>query len=1158
MKTKFLLLVILMVSLGIKAQTVTIPDANFKAKLLSSSSGNTVAKNLLGNYFAIDANGDGEIDANEAAEVFELNVSNSNISSLDGISNFTLISYFNCSNNQIASFDTSSLGNLSYLDCSHNALTGLDLSASPITTINCSYNSLASLQLGTSFNQMENLDCSHNLLTDLDLSSLPYIVNINCSYNSLTSLQLSSSSNQMDNLDCSHNQITSLVLPSSPNFNTPYPSNINCSYNLLTSFSLQDNVIYGTVNCSNNQLTILTVKNKNLASLNCSNNPVSELSFQDKKLQTLSYLNVNNTNITSICKNEGDILPVTGSVSQAVCNGAVLGMDPGLKKFLVSNNNSICSDPGLNISFWGARDSGQNCIDLDSDEDGELLQSDLDEVAYINFYYDPLSSYNPNFGTTTGISHLVNLKGIENSINNGTSSYLVSYLGNIDIDGLQNLEYINLPKFYAASLKIKNTPKLTSVITGGTHSNGIGNSSFYEFENCPLLETVQAVKSSTQSLTFQNCPKIKEIDVTGNRLSSFDASSLANLEKLDIGNFRHYSASSTEDVDLPKNTLTSLNLSNKSKLISVTCKKGVLSSLDISNCPLLEMVNCSDNNLTSINLNNTVMGYLPAVYNFDLNSDGVNLSCSNNQLTSVSMESAQIAKSDFSNNQLATMFLKNGYTEEVTFNNNPSINYICADDFQLSAVQTLINQYGYNTTCNLNTYCSFVPGGNYNTITGLVRFDENNNGCDTSDEIFEHMKLKISDGTNTGETFVKNNGKYDFYTQAGSFTVTAEPENPSLFTVTPASFTTSFADNNNHIFTQDICVVKNGNANDLEVVIAPVTDAAPGFNATYKLMWRNKGNTTISGSAVLTFDASKMNFVSSSLPSAISGNQITFNFSNLKPHANTASEIIFTINPPTHSTNPVNSGDQLIFSANVNPLPGDINPQDNVFTYKQTVVNSFDPNDIVCIEGNTIPSAMIGSNLHYIVNFENTGTASATNIVVEMDINPADFDISTLQLQNASHLAYTRLKDDKVEFIMKLANLGSGGHGNILMKIKSKNTLAPGDQVINKANIYFDYNFPIATNEAATNIESTLKSAEVTKDESVKLYPNPTKGDVNIDAGTQIQSVEVYDAQGRIIQRQIGINAQRTRLNISDTHNGIYYFKINTDKGVAVEKVIKN
>jgi uncharacterized repeat protein (TIGR01451 family) len=268
--------------------------------------------------------------------------------------------------------------------------------------------------------------------------------------------------------------------------------------------------------------------------------------------------------------------------------------------------------------------------------------------------------------------------------------------------------------------------------------------------------------------------------------------------------------------------------------------------------------------------------------------------------------------------------------------------------------------------------------------------------------------------------------------------------------------------------------------------------------------------------------------------------------------------VTFNIHPPTHPTNPANAGDQLNFVASLGVVPGDINPADNTFNYQQTVINSFDPNDIVCLQGNTIPAVMIGNYLHYVVNFENLGTAPATNIVVEMDINPADFDISSLQLQNASHQVYTKVTGNKAEFMMKSANLGSGGHGNILLKMKSKGTLNPGDQLMNKANIYFDYNFPIETNDAVTNIAGVLKVEENLNTTSAEVYPNPTKGEVNINAESEIKAVEVYDNAGRIIQKQIGINARKTTLTIRNENTGVFYLKIVTDKGSMVKKVIKN
>lgn len=1096
-------------SLGIQAQIINFPDPNFKAKLLSSSPANTVAKDLSGNYFAIDANGDGEIDQNEAQAVTELNISNANISSLTGISNFQLI-YLNCSNNQITSLDLSTL-------------------------------------------YLFGLDCSHNLISSLDLSSSPEIVTLDCSFNSLTDLQLTTNG-QLDDINCSHNQIATLSLSTSQVWMMPNPRNIDCSYNSLTSFSLASNVIYGDVNCSHNQITTLSVKNKTMSSLDCSYNLISSLDFQDVKLQNLSVLNVsNNPGLTSICKNEGDTLPSTGAVSQMVCNGAVIGFDQGFKKILLSSNLDACTYGYYN---WVAKDINNNCLDLDPDQDGEMLQIDLDKVAYLQFFYDPTSSTNHNFVTTNGIQHLVNLKEIH-GVTGGTSSYATGSLGSIVIDGHQNLETIDLTQFYVKSVDIKNTPKLKKVLTGTNHSYAGGDALAYEFSNCPLLEEVYGMQSKLTALTFLNCPNVKNIDVTGNRLASFDASMLPNLENLHIGNYRAYTSSPTETVDYPKNTMTTFDISGHTKLKNFSCTKGVLTSLNIQNCPLLETVNCSDNELTSLQVSGTNMTIPLQYYNF--NNGTANLCANNNKLENLDFSNSKINSITINNNLLKTILLKNGFTETITFNNNPSIKFICIDLPELSSIQALVNQYGYTNTCNVNSYCSFTPGGNYNTITGTVRFDENNNGCDAGDEVFEHMKLKINDGTTTGETFVKNNGKYDFYALAGNFTVTVEPENPSLFTVTPSIFVINFADANNNVSTQNICVTQNGNVKDLEVIFAPVTDARPGFDAVYKLIWRNKGNTTLSGTVTLAFDNTKMLFLSSVLPSTVSGNQVTFNFTNLKPYANTSSELTFKINAPTNPTNPVNIGDTLNFSAIIDSPSGESTPEDNEFAFKQTVVGSFDPNDITCLEGSQVPSSMIGKYLHYIVNFENTGTAPATNIVVEMNVNPDDFDISSLQLQNTSHSTYTKVTGNKVEFIMKDINLAALAHGNVALKIKSNNNLITGDSVSNQANIYFDYNFPVETNEAITLIKNpTLQTNDTISNNSINIYPNPTKDDVNISTDAKIKSIEVYDAQGRIIQKHMGINSQHAKISIRSNTSGLYIFKIITEKEVVMKKVMKN
>jgi hypothetical protein len=174
------------------------------------------------------------------------------------------------------------------------------------------------------------------------------------------------------------------------------------------------------------------------------------------------------------------------------------------------------------------------------------------------------------------------------------------------------------------------------------------------------------------------------------------------------------------------------------------------------------------------------------------------------------------------------------------------------------------------------------------------------------------------------------------------------------------------------------------------------------------------------------------------------------------------------INPPTDPTNPINIGDILQFTASILPTASDETPADNLFQFNQTVIGSYDPNDITCLEGDVVGLNYIGEYLHYVINFENTGTAEAENVIVKVEINPNDFDINSLRILDSSHEATIRITNNKLEVIFQGIMLDSGGHGNILLKMATNPGLQVNDFVESKANIYFDYNFPILTNDATT------------------------------------------------------------------------------------------
>lgn len=211
-------------------------------------------------------------------------------------------------------------------------------------------------------------------------------------------------------------------------------------------------------------------------------------------------------------------------------------------------------------------------------------------------------------------------------------------------------------------------------------------------------------------------------------------------------------------------------------------------------------------------------------------------------------------------------------------------------------------------------------------------------------------------------------------------------------------------------------------------------------------------------------------------------------------------------------------------------------------------------NAIVCVEGNLVSPDVIGDYLHYIVNYQNTGTAPADYIVIETDVNPSQFDIETLRLINSSQTTSTRIIGDRVTF-RQTETLSVAGHGNLLYKIKNKNGLVSGDAVTTFAKIFFQYNAPVQTNDATTTF-GVMGTGDFEMDNSVKVYPNPSKGLVKIDCDNTIKKIELYDIQGRLLQINL-TNEMSTQFELNNRATGIYLLKISTEKGVKVEKLIR-
>lgn len=530
------------------------------------------------------------------------------------------------------------------------------------------------------------------------------------------------------------------------------------------------------------------------------------------------------------------------------------------------------------------------------------------------------------------------------------------------------------------------------------------------------------------------------------------------------------------------------------------------------------------------------------------------LDCSYNSLATLDV-SANTALSDLtcSNNNLVTMFVKNGLNE--TFDaqawaGNPNLEYICADESQVASIKSNVT---LPVSVQVNSYCSYEPGGMYNRITGTIKFDAADDGCDAADAVAPSLKLKISAGGNEDCVFSKTDGTYTFYVSGGTYIVTPQFEN-AYFTASPPAANAVFIGFDGAVSINDFCISANGPHTDVEVVIAPLNDARPGQNARYKMVYKNKGNQVIPfGTVTCNWDSAKFDFISMSpMANGIGADVYVWNYTNLMPFE--VREIVMELKVNNTTENPaVNVDDILSFGMTIVPGTDDLT-DDNTFQFNQVVKDAAVSNSIECIQGAAQAPESIGEYLHYIVNFENTGNAPADFIVIEQDFDPNEFELSTLRLINSSQAVSTRVMGNRVTFRLD-ENMSVAEHGNILYKIKSKTSLIAGNTVTATANIYYQYNNPVTTN-ATTTVFEVLSSGDFEKDNTVKVYPNPSRGNVTIEAQAGIESVELYDIQGRLLQRSF-TKGEAVQFDMSQRAAGIYLMRIVTEKGIKVEKVVR-
>jgi hypothetical protein len=648
---------------------------------------------------------------------------------------------------------------------------------------------------------------------------------------------------------------------------------------------------------------------------------------------------------------------------------------------------------------------------------------------------------------------------------------------------------------------------------------------------------------------IQSFTNVITLDCSANNLTGLDVSGMTSLEELNCSDnvmttLVVTGCTGLHSLQCETNELTSLDLAGLS-LSQVLCANNFLSTLNVTGITTLEFLSCGVNSLATLDLTGCTSLFF--------------LSCPFNLLTSLDVSGCNPDQIFCEGNYLTNFTIKNGHDNSdsfYSFSDNP-LEYICADENEIQAYQDILDNEGM-VGCVINSYCSFNPGGIYYTISGLNRFDADNDGCESSDGWYPSLKFSIVASNESGGTMISNSsGAFGLTVPQGDYIITPMIENPSYFNVEPASINASFPAQASP-YIQDFCISPNGTHADLEVSLIPLAAAVPGFDAGYRIVYKNKGNQTQSGTVTLTFEDSVQQLVSSLPPAVQTGNLLSWSYANLLPTESRQITLMLHLNAQT-DTPAVNIGDELAFSANILGSMTDENTLDNTDAFTEVVVGSLDPNDKTCLEGDTVSTAIIGDFVHYLIRFENTGTFPARNIVVKDMIDTAKFDIATLAATAGSHPFVTRITHgDTVEFIFENINLpfdNANNDGYVAFKIKTQSTLVAGNTFSNAAAIYFDYNFPVITNTATTTIQA-LGISDFNLSDYLTIYPNPVTNTLNLSAknGISISSVELYNTLGQLV---LAIPETTGAIDVSQLRSGNYFIKVHSDRGDAVSKFIK-
>ena len=239
----------------------------------------------------------------------------------------------------------------------------------------------------------------------------------------------------------------------------------------------------------------------------------------------------------------------------------------------------------------------------------------------------------------------------------------------------------------------------------------------------------------------------------------------------------------------------------------------------------------------------------------------------------------------------------------------------------------------------------------------------------------------------------------------------------------------------------------------------------------------------------------------------------------------------------------------------------EVNVSNNVDTLYSCFFNSYDPNYIEVNKPEILDPSQL-ETLTYIIHFENEGNFPAVNIKLDNVISNK-LNLSTFKYVNSSHGCYHIL--DTVNRVLSIyfddIYLESNQVDSIASKgffaytIDEMTNLPLNDTIFNQADIYFDFNAPIITNQTVNyNAINTNHFDEISKLNNFRIYPNPTNDQITISTDESLIGKEysIFDQVGKLMYKG-NLTSTSTSLPLTCLSTGMYTLQI---EGIGQKKLL--